>query len=317
MVILTNVIIRKNNVFKDIYIAKKVISGSLKPEDFCYDDHSSIYKTTNENINHEPYIDALRNRRRVLSIIGSGDQIINAILFGAKNIVGIDISSFPKYFLSLKLAAIKTLKKEAYLNYFYGEQDVAFNLDLYELIRNELDEESRLFWDCQYNSFEPNKIYNSKLFSSFGSKKLAIRHNPFLKDNNFNELRKKIDSSSIELLNGNMFDVNKNNYDNFDLIILSNIINYVNSFFNDRLTAQEFEQKMTDSMNKYKEYLKNLPLNNGGIALTYNINFGYDIKKHFSEKEYKVYDVNEESEIYRIKNEIIIYEKPKKLIFRR
>ena len=63
-----------------------------------------------EIINSRAYIDCLVDRKKVLSTIASGDQILNSILYGAKDIEGFDISVFPKYYLNLKIAAIKNLK---------------------------------------------------------------------------------------------------------------------------------------------------------------------------------------------------------------
>ena len=144
-----NIRIRDINLKDDIDFAKQIISGKLVSKDYSFNDHSMIYKTTNETISNESYFSYLKNRDRVLSITSSGDQIINCILAGVKEIVGIDICRFPKYFIALKLAAIKSLEKKEFLKFILGNRDIDFSFfnDLYSKVRKNLSGELLLFWD--------------------------------------------------------------------------------------------------------------------------------------------------------------------------
>jgi len=181
-VISVNIKLYNVNVLEDLKLAKEVIDGKINKKQF-FNSLSSIYKTTNENISDEIYTKSLKNKNRVLSVIGSGDQIINTIFLGAKKIVGIDISRFPKYFLPLKLASIKKLDKDDYLEYFYGFLNNPFMLKYYEKVRDELEDNSRTFWDDLYDNYEYNAIYNSYLFTNFNlSRHTAIKFNPFLQN---------------------------------------------------------------------------------------------------------------------------------------
>ena len=79
--------------------------------------NSTVYKKSNEKT--EEYQKYLENRQKILSVTASGDQIINAILGGTTTVDTFDISTFPKYFLFLKLAGILTLSKDEYIKFFY------------------------------------------------------------------------------------------------------------------------------------------------------------------------------------------------------
>lgn len=304
-----NVKINNFNLDDDINIAKEIIDGKMNNEVYKFSDTSSIYKTTNECISHKPYVEALENKKRVLSIIGSGDQILNSILFGANDIVGIDISTFPKYFLSLKLAAIKTLKKMEYLEYFYGNSSRPFSDRIYELIRCELDDSTRIFWDSLYNEYN-EKLYNSKLFGDFEIKAdRATVNNPFLQDNFYDDMKKSIEKVNIELLKYDMFKVNELNLDNFDLILLSNIINNIYVFNKESIYLSQYKKMFLNMIKEYKEYLTTLPLNKKGIALTYNFTFDGEIKDYFKGKEYEVHKIKENTKFFDCENEILIYKK--------
>ena len=83
--------------FNDILrLAQLIVRGSYinfgSKDNFI--NTSSIYKFTNEDITS--YFHHLENKENILSVIGSGNQILNSILAGAKNIDCFDISVFPE-----------------------------------------------------------------------------------------------------------------------------------------------------------------------------------------------------------------------------
>lgn len=102
---------------EDIIIAQKIVSCSfnnMSKEN--YHGNSFIYRFTNEKINE--YQKYLENRKKVLTVTASGDHILNSVLAGTKEIDSYDISRFPRYFFELKKAAILSLSKEEYLQFF-------------------------------------------------------------------------------------------------------------------------------------------------------------------------------------------------------
>ncbi|MGN1371752.1 MAG: DUF3419 family protein [Candidatus Coprovivens sp.] len=102
----------------DVVLAQKIISRSefnFGCEN-TFHNSSAIYRFSNERL--QDYGEYFVNKNKVLSVISSGDQILNAILNGVKDIDAFDISVFPKYFLYLKIGAIKSLSREEYLNFF-------------------------------------------------------------------------------------------------------------------------------------------------------------------------------------------------------
>ena len=93
----------------DVVLAQKIITHSefnFGCEN-TFHNSSAIYRFSNEIL--QDYCEYFVNRNKILSVISSGDQILNAILNGVKDIDAFDISVFPKYFLYLKIGAIKSL----------------------------------------------------------------------------------------------------------------------------------------------------------------------------------------------------------------
>lgn len=271
----------------DIKAAQKILGNSYQNinKKEAYHAHSFIYKTTNENI--YAYQKYLNNKESIMTVTASGDQALNSILGGSKELDCFDISVFPKYYLELKIAAVKTLTREEYINYFFNDESYYDDLseNIYEKIRKNLDKKTLVFFDSLYNFFDGYEIYNSNLFSSEPfSIQSQIERNPYL--NRYNELKNKINDIHINYHEGNIYKIINNQKSKYDIINLSSIIYYgKNTFFD------------------YKEFLENISiLKDKGIALTYL----YQIKEIIKELN----EIFDNCTIDKFENEgVLIYTK--------
>lgn len=260
----------------DITIAQKIVGRSYSNISSTSTFHKSsvIYKSSNEKLSYiEKY---LKDRKNILTVISSGDQIINSILQGIINIDAFDISCFPKYFLFLKLAAIKKISREEYIDFFFKSPNTSeIYDDLYNLIREDLSKENKKFWDSLFNFFDWYDIYNSTLFSSeFMNKKLIIEENSYLEESNYNKLKNMIDSVNFNLYTGNILELDNLFNKQYDIIYLSNIINYVDKV-------------------EYKNLLNKFRLEKQGIILTYLYHINENIRNFFSENNYSFEHIKE------------------------
>lgn len=255
------------NVYDDLEIAQNIMEGSIHNfGNSYYGDSSCIYKVSNEKISSIPYVESIKDRDDVLSVIASGDQILNSILYNCKNIDGYDISRFPKYFLLLKIAGILSLNREEFIKFFISSDNYkdVFNEEVYLKLRDNLDSNSLVFWDGLFDYYDGHEIYNSTLFSSQPySKKMQVQNNPYLDEKNFNILKSKIGDARINFLEGNIFYLISNLSKKYDLINLSSIIYYL------RDTYKE------SPLLEYLKFLDRLPLKEEGVAITYL----YDVLK--------------------------------------
>lgn len=237
----------------DIAKAQRKVSGAEYNfgNTNMFHNNSAVYKISNERI--QDYEKYLRKRNKVLSVIGSGDQILNCILNGTKEIDAFDISVFPKYFLELKMAAIKALTVDEYIDFFYEvtNRDEVYE-DMYYRIAVYLENDICEFWDSLFNFFEWKEIYNSTMFSSEPNiASNAINQNKFLQsEEEYNRLREELDNVKITYYEGDILELSSYLRDSYDLVYLSNIVYYCNK-------------------DKYREMLGNLNLTDKGISLTY------------------------------------------------
>lgn len=278
---------------EDILLAQQIVSGKYSnlKGNTSYHNTSFIYKFTNEEINN--YQKYLKNRKKVLSITASGDQILNSILEGSKEIDSCDISRFPQYFFELKKASIKTLTKEEYLDFFVNDfiyQDELKD-DVYDKVRNNIENESKSFWDSLFNFFDGSEIYKSPLFSSeLVVPSRVVEKNKYLQGEKYNILKEKLNGVKINHYIGDMRQSSKFLNNEYDLVNLSSIIYY--GFKNS---------------NNYKNLLENLSLSENGIALSYLYNVRESLINNFSEENYNFEKFKNET------NGVMIYKKSRKV----
>lgn len=193
-----------------------------------------IYPFTTENISgYLPYFDL--EDKSLLTVGSSGDQAINAILMGSKDITVIDLCMFAKEYFNLKRAAIASLTREEFFKFFcyyhYNDKKsnhYAFNKKSYLKLREALgsyDNESLYFWDYLFYNYRSIKI-RKRLFNYDESRRSCIIHyNEYLKsDITYDELKNKIDRAKVDFTVDN---VSSASFDKkFDNIFLSNINSY-------------------------------------------------------------------------------------------
>lgn len=250
---------------EDIVKAQKIVLGTeYNVCDKCYHNTSFIYKTTNENVRE--YSDLLKNRNKIFSITASGDQALNSVLYGTKEIDACDISRFPNYFLELKKAAILNLSREDYIRFFITESKSGeeFSDEYYDIVRDSLNEDNKTFWDSLFGFFDGYDIYNSYLFShEFYSFRTFLDRNPYLEEDNYKLLQKKLEDVKIKFIQKDLCDLNNIFNDQYDLVNLSSIIYYGDLAYR----------------KNYDERVKGFNLSADGIVLTYLYNLDKVSKK--------------------------------------
>lgn len=207
-----------------------------------------IYPFTTENING--YINNFNLYDSSLLTVGSsGDQVINAILHGSKDITLLDKNKYTKYYYYLKMACILCLSIDEFLEFLrykdypkvFKDNNMAFNIKTFNKIKptlRVLDYESYLFWDELFQSFDPFDIRKS-LFSHDEYRTYVIEGcNDYLL--NYDKTKELIKNVNPQFIYGDLFKTELNR--KYDNIWLSNIGTYL---------SRHFTKKMVDIMDNY------------------------------------------------------------------
>lgn len=226
-----------------------------------------VYIFTTENISG--YLNTLDVKDKdVLVPCASGDHILEAINKGAKSVDVFDINIYSYHMARLKIAAVKALSKEEFLNFFVRKIDddiineKIFDRQVYESkIRKCLPVYSRNFWDVAYNSWKNNhaklnkskNLLHSGLFiHNFATQEGMVKLLDYLKDDNYDKLKEKLsimDEENIEFFNCDIVDIESHLGKKYDIIMLSNIQDYADEIYSvtDKITG----------LRKYREFIKN------------------------------------------------------------
>jgi hypothetical protein len=143
-----------------------------------------------------------------------------------------DLNKFAKYIVELKMAAIKALERDEFLEYFLVKMDnqmndYVFNKRTYKKLRKYLSSGACKFWDEAYDiAKNGKKLRNSNLFynnrnNNYTQENICL----YLEEDNYKYLKKNI----YKLEKSNFYEgniVNLKLKKNYDYIMLSNICNY-------------------------------------------------------------------------------------------
>lgn len=218
-----------------------------------------LYIYATEKVSNYYNLLHLKNKR-ILSVVGSGDQIINAYFYGAKEVVGFDINKYSYFILEIKFVAIVSLKRVEFLKYFGTNMSNGdFNYNLYSKLKNKLSVKTRNFFDSIYKEFNYNgkKIIKSQYFRQRSMfKYLAQDINFYLKnDKEYLKCRNIIKNKDIKFyhLDINNISSDKELKGNFDIINLSNVLNYLTGNTKEEELLTEL-LKVTNNVRKKLKY---------------------------------------------------------------
>ncbi len=236
----------------------RILSWKRIEEPRSFYQYSPAYIKTTENINGT--FDKISENsdfkgKSVLTVVGSGDQIFESVLRGAKKVDGFDISMNAIMFYYLKEAALKTpsIDYHTYIRFFFTEEvDSEEYREIYAKIRPNLNPIATAYFDKVFSSSIPHAVIAQVIrrSSQYRNLEAAEEELPVLSSHlspeNFEKLREKINDCEINIY---LRDVKK--LDDlegpYDYIILSNIFEYQEGPEIDEFKAaiERYREKLT------------------------------------------------------------------------
>ena len=184
-----------------------------------------VYPFTNENL-YQLFHQLDVKGKSVATTGSSGDQILAALLFGAKDVTLVDGNLYSKPFIDYKFACIKNLSYEEFKKNFIDSNNY-FDFEIFKKISHDLDQDSLVFWGTIYNHINDAQEIKRRI-ANFNNQrpKTDFLYNedvyPVLQE----ILREKALKIKFEIAEFNDFP--KVLTGSYDAILLSNIFQYVN-----------------------------------------------------------------------------------------
>jgi len=189
--------------------------------------------------------------KNVLTICGSGDQMINALFLGAKKVTGFDLNFYSKHMLNLKISSILSLELKEFIEFFGNKKiNVGFSYGIYKKTRENLDNSTKEFFDNLYKkfNFDGEKLAKSSYFRERArvQERNVKEFNLYLKNRKaYLKMRKILEEKNNNFILGSVLDIPsliKN--EKYDLINLSNVQNYVCLNLSEEKTVKCFYEKV-------------------------------------------------------------------------
>jgi hypothetical protein len=206
--------------------------------------------------------------KKVLTITGSGDQVINAYFFGASKVVGFDICARAFFMLDIKASAINKLTYFEFIKFFGSDMsNGSFDFNLYNKLKGGLSPKTRRFFNQAYKDFKNDgkKLIESDYFRQRSTIEVSpFDINSYLKnEKTYIKCRAIIKGKQLQFLELDVADIltNRKLKGKFDIINLSNVPNY--------LTANSTKKQVLDILkDTAKKVVKKI--NDGGLFFYYS-----------------------------------------------
>ncbi len=229
---------------------------TTKTSETSMKDKCPMYIYATEMINEYYALFNMKNKN-VLTICGSGDQVLNALFLGAKKVTGFDLNIYSKHILNLKIASVLSLNLKEFLK-FFGDQKInmGFDYKLYKKIKENLSNETRAFFDRIYDEFNFNgdKLAKSSHFRKrAGIQERTTREfNLYLKDEkSYLKMKEILKEKRFDFVLGSVLDISKIiKFGKYEIINLSNVQNYVCLNLNEKETLKCFHKKVLLPLSK-------------------------------------------------------------------
>ena len=190
------------------------------PKDYSFQDKSSVYLFSNENI--AGYLNAVDvNGANVLAVGASGDHAFEAYLAGASHVDTFDINSWQKPVIELKTHMIRNLDYEKFRDFFFNP-NYFFDLQMLNGIRSSFSPELKVFLQqCQNQG---NKIFKYRGAQHAHYDTCVVS---YLRDSAQYEKLSKILPEKIPFRHCNLADLSHQTSVRYDFMMLSNIFEYM------------------------------------------------------------------------------------------
>ena len=241
--------------------------------------YAKMYAMTTENISGFINKYDLKNKK-VLTVAGSGDQRLNCLLRGASEVVCFDTNPLADLQLRLKDTAIQRLSHDEFLKFFGVRNKKSghsfLDKNTFDKIKYYLDEDVYLLYDFIINEFRGRPFKDTYNDYDFEYGYMTELSNYISKDN-YRRMPELIENNKINFLDANIGSLSEMlDGEKFDIILLSNISDYIHYFYGD------------DHMKAFKEIIDKLVNNlyDGGIM---EVAYIYDENEYKDSKRYDDY----------------------------
>lgn len=199
-----------------------LVTDYFVSKDYMFQDKSSVYLFSNENIGDVVLRLGDLYGQRVLSVCASGDLVFAAYASGARSVDTFDVNSYQYAISELKLHMIKHVSYENFMDFFFSESNF-FNPKILNPIRDKFSKTLTDFID-DYTVLRGESLLRER---HVVKQLLETKTIPFVGNKSvYDALGDKI-ANDLNFKHCHLGNIADNFEQKYDLIYLSNIYDYV------------------------------------------------------------------------------------------
>jgi len=237
-------------VENDIIAASHIIEN--KQLEIENSDYGKIYHTQTEN-SRKLFPKLSSKWENSLWIGGSGDQFINGILYGSRNITVIEKNPLAIYYILLKIEAFQVLSKKEFFTsfllnsmqsesflYLCDKTDSWINID-----NSQLEEDTKYFWRNIIQNYSEQDIRRNLFYEQSLERETEsiLNRNPYLEKYFYNYLKRTLQRTKFLFYCQDIQEINQIvNIPAFDKIYLSNV------FLEMNLSLEEYQSFLEEKI---------------------------------------------------------------------
>lgn len=200
--------------------------------DFEFGKFSKVYMHTTENI--KDFLSCFDlNKKRVLTVAGSGDQLLNAYALGATLVDTFDINPLAKCAVDLKISALKCLSYEEFIHFFFSNFPEFFSEGLYAKIYPLLNQDTKVLFDTFFQKFGVKDSIKKLYYQMNPSLKKMKQMNLYLEEYYYYVLKENLKNKGVNFIESSIQDLRANITTSYDMMLFSNISDSINSIYTD------------------------------------------------------------------------------------
>lgn len=192
-----------------------------------------VYPYSNEQLN-KSLEDIDLAGKRVLTVGSSGEQLLTSVYKGAREVTQIDGNPFAQAFTELKIAGIKNLTRQEFIDYFKDMK--IFDYKYYSKISHDLSDDSKVIFDTILLNAPNESTLDSirKIIIPDNAEMYSLnemmKNEYYMSDENYLILREKLSKAKLSFICAPFEEFHNKATGKYDLIMLSNIKGYVGAF---------------------------------------------------------------------------------------
>jgi hypothetical protein len=235
-----------------------ILYGAHAKEDRRFKGIAPIYPFTTENLaGYFPFLKI--NGKTILTVSGSGDQVLNAMYFGAKQIDAFDINLLSSLYTELKLQALRFLSYDDFLSYFSFVSDnrQVLSRRLYDKFSDSISSSAKYVFDLFYQAFNDRgyEMRNSHLFYNRPpvDHQSAVYNEYLQNPDKYLQTRNNSGASIYRWLQSDIMELKHilEPAARYDVILLSNIADYAHLMYPGSEHLKYFTQQILHPLVRY------------------------------------------------------------------